>query len=107
VFRRFFRRRNDEFTEEMFAQLADQMAERLGAAVRVGDTVIVLNDPATVARGVAGHTGECTGMTVPEDSGVDDVLGGSLDGMAVAVEFPDGTYYWFNPDLLSPVDDDG
>ncbi len=107
MFRRFFRRRNDEFTEDMFAQLSDQMAERLGSAVRFGDTVLVLDDPATAARGLAGKRGECTGMTVPEDSGVDDVVGGSPDGTAIAVEFPDGTYYWFNPDLLSTVDENG
>ena len=103
MFRRLFRRRNDEFTDAMFAQLADQMADRLGSSVRIGDTVVVVDDPATLARSVAGLTGECTGMTVPEDSGVDDVIGGSTDGVAIAVEFPDGSFHWFNPDLLSPV----
>ncbi len=69
----------------------------------LGDTVLIVASPDTIARGYAGRPGTCFGFTTPSVTGV-QVIGDANDDYALNVAFDDGTSAWFHPSLVAFVD---
>ncbi len=69
----------------------------------LGDTVLIVASPDTIAGGFAGRTGTCYGFTTPSAIGV-EVIGDAGDDHALNVGFDDGTSAWFHPSLVAFVD---
>lgn len=69
----------------------------------LGDTVLIVESPDTIAGGYAGRSGTCYGFTTPSVTGV-DVVGEPVDDHAFNVGFDDGTSAWFQPSLVAVVD---
>ena len=75
--------------------------------ISFGDTVKILSTEQTEEAGLAGKTGEILGETSPSSTGV-TYFGDAKDDYVVNVEFLDiNEEYWFTPDLLELVSDDG
>ncbi len=64
-----------------------------------GDNVRVRSTPETVARGVAGRTGQVLGETTPSVTGV-QVIGSAAEDYALHVDFDDAQDLWFAPEVL-------
>lgn len=104
-----FRRRKRTDDEEIEALIAAQLSsptflsDRLGMSFELGSQLVCEHNAETTAAGVAGRIGECVGFTEPEKgSGITDIVGGTDDGVAIALEFADGTMIWINPTFLAP-----
>ena len=69
----------------------------------IGDEVLILSSPETLATGHAGRMGTCHGFTTPSVTGV-PVIGEAAVDAAVNVSFGDGTSAWFDPALVEFVD---
>lgn len=69
----------------------------------LGDTVLIVASPDTIAGGFAGRTGTCYGFTTPSVTRV-EVIGDMGDDHALNVGFDDGTSAWFHRSLVAVVD---
>jgi hypothetical protein len=71
--------------------------------ISFGDNVRVRATPETAARGLADATGQVQGVTTPSVTNV-DVVGGSAEDCAFAVELQGRGAIWFSPNVLEVVD---
>ena len=75
--------------------------------ISFGDTVKVLSTEQTEQANLAGKSGEVLGETSPSSTGV-TFFGDAKDDYVINVEFLDiNEEYWFTPDLLELVSNDG